>query len=63
MTNNKEVLQDWLFQYNPYTNIWNAFKREHSSEYWNNSQSEYVLKSEDINVLVDMVIALSSKKK
>jgi hypothetical protein len=63
MIKNNEILQDWLFQYNPYTNIWNAFKREHSSEYWNDASSNNVLKSEDINVLLEMIIALSSKKK
>jgi hypothetical protein len=30
-----EHFQDYLFHYNPYTEMWAAFKREHSNEYFN----------------------------
>lgn len=30
-----EHFQDYLFHYNPYTQMWAAFKREHSNDYFN----------------------------
>lgn len=30
-----EHFQDYLFHYNPYTEMWAAFKREHSNDYFN----------------------------
>lgn len=30
-----EHFQDYLFHYNPYKEMWAAFKREHSNDYFN----------------------------
>lgn len=37
-----EHFQDYLFHYNPYTEMWAAFKREHSNEYFNGEYSNVV---------------------
>jgi hypothetical protein len=35
MVINDEHLQQWLFHYNPYTNIWSGFLRKHLQDYFN----------------------------
>jgi hypothetical protein len=30
-----EYIQQWLFHYNPYTNMWSGFLRNHQQEYFN----------------------------
>lgn len=45
-----EVFNDWLFHYNPYQEMWYAFKREHHLEYFN-GEHKNVLKSDNIKTL------------
>jgi hypothetical protein len=58
MINNKENtmenLYDWLFHYNPYTKVWNAFRRDDSSQYFN-GELENVLSSKNYNTLIDII--------
>jgi len=58
MINNKENtmenLYDWLFHYNHYTNVWNAFKRDDLNKYFNGELSE-ILSSKKHSTLVDII--------
>lgn len=47
-----EFFQEWLFQYNPYTKEWSAFRREHNDEYWNNKSSPNIVSHKDIATLI-----------
>lgn len=52
----KETMYDWLFHYNPYMEIWSAFKRENKEKYFNGELSEKeVIKSKKILDLVDYI--------
>jgi hypothetical protein len=53
--NNMEELYDYVFHYNPYTGIWNAIPREDYTEYWNNSSLSSVIKSKNLNTLIELV--------
>jgi hypothetical protein len=36
-----EVLYGWLFHYNPYTQVWSAFRREDKEKYFNGELLDY----------------------
>jgi hypothetical protein len=46
-----EHFQDYLFHYNPYTELWSAFKREDSSDYFNGA-TDNITKCTSIKDLV-----------
>lgn len=50
-----EELQSWLFHYNPYEKIWSAFKREHSSDYFNGIYDN-ALRSKNHRTLEELII-------
>lgn len=56
-----EHFQDYLFHYNPYTEMWAAFKREHSNEYFN-GQVENVVFYFSIKDLVRYIDRLEDGK-
>lgn len=47
-----KFMQDWVFNFNPFTGLWNAFPRNSYNEYWNNHEIEGVLRSKDINTIL-----------
>lgn len=47
-----KFMQDWIFNFNPYTGLWNAFPRNSYNEYWNNYELGGVLRSKDINTIL-----------
>ena len=48
-------LYDWVFHYNHYSELWNAIPRESYVRYWDNDDVKGVLKSKDINTLIEMI--------
>jgi hypothetical protein len=59
MNNRKDILQDYLFHYNIYTEYWNCFKREDKEGYFNGTlKEEDVLKHKDITTLLNGLIKL-----
>lgn len=52
----KEFLNDWLFHYNPYTEIWSAFVREDMIDYFNGKKPSSLLQSSKHSTLVDIII-------
>jgi hypothetical protein len=50
-----ENLYDYIFHYNPFTKLWSAIPREKHNEYWNNMETDGVLKSENINTLMILI--------
>lgn len=49
-------LQDWVFNYNPYTKQWAAVPRASYQNYWSNYNTEGVYKSKNINTLIEVLI-------
>lgn len=41
----QEYLMDYLFHYNPYTQLWSCFKRDNSPLYFNQGIAEFTDKS------------------
>lgn len=48
-------IYDYVFHYNHHTELWYAIPRQVYVEYWNNFDTEGVLKSKNINVLIELV--------
>lgn len=48
-------MYEWLFHFNPHTQLWNAIPRDLQNEYWNNHTLADVLRSKHLNTLLDMI--------
>lgn len=48
-------LYDYIFHYNHFTNLWAAIPRDKYNEYWNNIESESILKSKSIETLIILI--------
>lgn len=48
-------IYDYVFHYNPHTELWSAIPRDRYVEYWNDRDSIDVLKSKEIRVLIELV--------
>ena len=48
-------LYGWMFNFNPYTQEWAAFKKEDYSEYWNNNSSKNIIKSNSFKTLLEIL--------
>jgi hypothetical protein len=48
-------LYDWVFHYNHFTELWHAVPREMYNRYWDNDDIKGVLKSKDINTLIEII--------
>lgn len=60
MTNKKDIDQslfNWVFHYNPWTKLWNAFPREKYLDYFNdpNDPKMIVIRSKDIKTLSEVI--------
>ena len=61
LNQNNYYLNNWLFHYNPYTNILYAFDREDHSKYFNDGDC-FTIKSKHINVLVELITRANGVK-
>lgn len=52
---NKEVLYDFVFNFNPYTQKWNAVKRENYNELFNGDKGN-VISSSSISTLEELIV-------
>lgn len=50
-----EKLYDYLFHYNHFTKTWYAIPRDKYNDYWNNQNTEGVLKSSNIKTLMELI--------
>lgn len=48
-------LNDWVFHYNPYTELWAAIPRDLYHSYWNNFEHPRILRAKFLNTLVDLL--------
>lgn len=59
MTNNNanEALHNWIFHYNPWSGLWNAFPREKYTDYFNDPSDPkmLVVRSNEIKTLVELL--------
>jgi hypothetical protein len=46
---------NWVFHFNPYTELWNAIPRDIYMEYWDNNDHPRILKSRNISDLKDIL--------
>lgn len=51
-----EELYGWIFSYNPFKNTWRSVNRDNYYKLWNESASEAILESPDINSIIDIII-------
>lgn len=60
MKNNKltdnEVLYNYVFHFNPYTNQWAAIPRELYNEYWNDYKLPGIIRSSSHSTLVEIIL-------
>lgn len=52
---NNNYLQDWVFHFNVYTELWAAIPRETYNKYWNEPNNLGVLKSKSFKTLQDLL--------
>jgi hypothetical protein len=50
-----DFMGDWVFHYNPYTQLWNAIPRAIYQIYWSNIELSGVLRSKHLNTLLDLL--------
>jgi hypothetical protein len=50
-----DFMSDWVFHYNPYTQLWNAIPRELYQIYWSKIELTGVLRAKHLNVLLDLI--------
>lgn len=50
-----KFMQDWIFHFNPYSRLWNAFPRNNYNDYWNNYELGGILRSKDINTILSFL--------
>lgn len=48
-------LYDYIFHYNHYTELWYAIPRYSYTKYWDNDNSEGILKSKNISTLIEII--------
>jgi hypothetical protein len=48
-------LHDWIFHFNAHTEQWNAVPRETYTEYWNDYSNPTVLRSKNLNTLLELL--------
>lgn len=48
----KDLFYDYLFHYNPYEDLWYAFKREDSNDYFSDRKTIDTLSAKDIKTLL-----------
>jgi hypothetical protein len=49
-------LYDYVFMFNPYTNLWYAVKRDDKDKYYNDFENTEKVSHEDINELTKFLI-------
>jgi len=52
---NETLLQNWVFHFNPTTGLWSGFHRDDYLSYWNNYNDKRIIRSKDINVIVELI--------
>jgi len=51
----QSYLNDWVFNFNSYTEQWAAIPRETYNEYWNDYKNAGVLRSKNLNTLLELL--------
>jgi len=55
MTQDLSYLTDWVFHFNAHTEQWAAIPRETYSEYWNDYKNAGVLRSKNLDTLLELL--------
>jgi hypothetical protein len=51
----QSYLYDWVFHYNPYSEMWAAVPREIYNEYFQNYNHSSIIRSSNINTLTELL--------
>lgn len=60
--NELAYLEDWVFHYNSHNDQWSAIPRDLYTEYWNDYQNDGILKSKNLNTLLELLHKSRGKK-
>jgi hypothetical protein len=50
-----EHLHNWVFHFNPYTQLWAAIPRDHYDKYWNDAADTRMLRSTRLDTLLSIL--------
>jgi hypothetical protein len=53
--NTNSYLEDWVFHYNSLRDQWSAIPRETYNEYWNDFSNPKVLRSKELDTLLELL--------
>jgi len=62
MENNLNYLNDWVFHYSSLRNQWAAIPRETYNEYWNDFSSPEILRSKELDTLLELLHKIKGDK-
>jgi hypothetical protein len=48
-------MYNWIFHFNPFTEVWNAIPRDFYNEYWSDGENPRILRSRNISDLKDLL--------
>ena len=48
-------INNYVFHYNKHTGTWSAIPRDLYKEYWNDAENTQILRSQNINTLVEIL--------
>ena len=55
MNTENNTLYDWVFRFNTMDSCWYATKRDNFNDFYSNIKSDKLLKSKNINTLVEII--------
>ena len=55
-------LYNWVFHFNSFANTWAAIPRDHYQEYWSDSAHPAIIRSREINTLIDILYKTNGER-
>lgn len=56
-----DILYDFVFHYNIYTNLWAAIPRELYTKYWEDYSNPGILRSSKLETLIELILKTEGK--
>jgi hypothetical protein len=53
---------NFVFHYNSYTKLWSTIPRESYNDYWNDTNNVNIIRSSEINTLIDLLSKTDGNK-
>ena len=61
MKTDNEILQEYMFHFNPYTKMWAGFSRDAKDDYFNGIESSKIIYNENIKTIIKFIQDENSK--